>query len=143
MGSCSGPVLEFKENVNFCPKRASYADVFLPDWWKLKVLVTIGLNRFSSCTHTPLWYIALFTISHFLLQILRSAEDGRDFLLLWFLKDLQKGQKQVVKSTERILKKFCNGSGTLVGQRRNASCFVIFRINHFQKNKHSKENITS
>ena len=39
---------------------------------------------------------------------------------------------QTVKSTERILKKLCKGLATMVGQRRNA-CFVIFRINHFQK----------
>ena len=41
---------------------------------------------------------------------------------------------------ERILTKFCKGQATIVGERRNASCFVIFKINHFQKNKHRKEN---
>ena len=40
------------------------------------LLVTICLNRFSSSRHTPLWYIALFTISHFLLLILRTPDNG-------------------------------------------------------------------
>ena len=40
-------------------------------------------------------------------------------------------------------KNFCKGIATMFGERRNASCFVIFRINHFQKNKHRKENTTS
>ena len=34
-----------------CPKSASYSDMFLPDSWKLKVLVTISLYSFAWCTH--------------------------------------------------------------------------------------------
>ena len=37
---------------------------------KFMVSVAIGLNRLSSL-QTPLWYIALFTVSYSLLKILR------------------------------------------------------------------------
>ena len=68
------------------------------------VLVTICVNRFSSCT--TLWYIALFTVSFFVLEILRIPDNGgkkfRDFSFLWFARNLKRCQLQDVKSMERI-----------------------------------------
>ena len=55
------------------------------------VLVTIGVNRFSSCT--TLWYIALFTVSFFLSEILRipdnSGKKFRDFSFFMICKKLK------------------------------------------------------
>ena len=70
VGNKSGSILEYKGSVRHVQKGhftlVTQVNVFLPDWQKFKALVTISLNRFSSCTHTPLWYIAVLTISHFL-----------------------------------------------------------------------------
>ena len=145
MGSCSGPVLEFKESIHYVQKgHLTLMCFFQTD-------ESISGNRFKQVfqlqTLSFMVYCSFYNLSFPLVDSENTwwwrKGKFRDFLLLWFLKDLQKCQKQIVKSTERILKKFCNGSDTLLGQRRNASCFVIFRINHFQKNKHSKENTTS
>ena len=72
-------------------------------FWPL-VLVTICVNRFSSCT--TLWYIALFTVSFFLSEILRIPDNGgkkcRDFSFLWFARNVKRCQLQDVKSMERI-----------------------------------------
>ena len=106
-----------------CSKMASLPDVFLPDWWKLKLLVTIGLNSFSSCTnthtHIHLYGVLLFlqtliSCCRFWEHLVMVVMEIRDFLLIWVFKN------KIVKFTERILKKFCKGLATLIGQRRNA-----------------------
>ena len=68
---------------------ASYPDMFLPDWWKLKVLVTIGLNRFSSCTHAHLYGALLFletliSSCRFWEQLIMVEREIGDFLLMSF-----------------------------------------------------------
>ena len=43
------------------------------------------------------------------------------------------------KTAEIILEKFCKGLATMVGQRKNTFCFIIFRIDDFQKKKTNKQ----
>ena len=42
------------------------------------------------------------------------------------------------KTAEIILEKFCKGLAIMVGQRKNTFCFIIFRIDDFQKKKTNK-----
>ena len=54
------------------------ANTSQPDFPKLmKVLVTTVLNRLSSL-YIPSWHITLFTVSYFLLEILRIPDNGRN-----------------------------------------------------------------
>ena len=43
------------------------------------------------------------------------------------------------KTAEIILEKFCKGLATMVGQRKNTFCFIIFRIDDFQKKKQTNK----
>ena len=110
------------------------------------VLAAIYVNRFSSCT--TLWYIALFTFSYFLSEILRIPDNGekkfRDFSLLWFSRHLQRCHHQNVNSTETFLKKNGKRLPTMVGQRKKwfrerLKCqFHHFKNTPYSKNKHRK-----
>ena len=121
-------------------KRASYLSNtswgVSPRPMKIKSIIDNWFKQvFQLHTHLPLWYIALFTISHFLLQILRiSDNDGkgkfRDFSLLRFFKKLTEMPPSNCKIQGKKFKEICKSLATMVWQRRNA-CFVIFRINHF------------
>ena len=53
------------------PTLVTQVDLILQNWWEFKVLMTIHLSKLSSCTHL-LWYMALFTLSHFLPKILEN-----------------------------------------------------------------------
>lgn len=58
------------------PTLVTPVDLFFQNWLKLKVLMTFGLNRLSSCTH--IWYVVLFLVPFFLLRILRiNDNDGK------------------------------------------------------------------
>ena len=108
--------------------------------------MTVCIKRFSSCK--PLWYIALFTVSYFLLEILRIPCYGRKrnldiFCFLWFLTNLQRLHHQVAKFL-KIIKIMQRSAGHGWAKKRSwlkklsNVYFIILKIHYFFK----KENIT-
>ena len=75
----SEPILEFKGSVQHIqkghPTLVTQVDLILHNRWKLRALVTIGLNSLSSL-HTLLRYFVLFKVSYFLSEIFKIPDSG-------------------------------------------------------------------
>ena len=117
-----------KERHSTCSKWASYlcntkVDLILWKQQKFKALVTIGLNRLSSL-RTPLWYIALFTNSHFFL------EKFRHFFALFIFKKLTEILPLNCKT------EFCKGLLNMIGQLRK-----FWFLEHPKRLFHHSKNI--
>ena len=83
--------------------------LILQNWWELKVLARIVVNKLPSCTHL-LWYTAFLQFLISFQRLLRIFGNGRRrkfrlFLFCFFLEKVTVILPPTVKSTERILKK--------------------------------------
>lgn len=92
----AGPILEFKGSVRYFKKGTLHVDLILQ-------------NRKEFMVCTPLWCTALFTFSHFRLEILKIPDNNRCY---FFHAD--------ITSAEKSLNKFFKSLPTMVEWRRKS-----------------------
>ena len=117
----TGPISEFKGSVRHVhkghPTLVTQIDLILQNWWEFKVLMTITVNKLSSCSHL-LRYTA-----HFKNRFFRISGNGRrrnldNFYFFLFSLKSYTCHNQSVKSTEKNFKTFFRNLLTMVGQQK-------------------------
>ena len=85
------------------PTLVTQVDLFFQDSLKLKVLMTSGLNRLSSCTH--IWYVILFLVLFFLLGILRINDIDEKIIVEVFTFFICKKHSEMPPPNSKMHKK--------------------------------------
>ena len=121
----TGPILEFKGSAHYLWKghpNLVTLDLFLQNRRQSKVLATININWFPSCTNFyGMLYFLQFIVSswRFLEFLVIVGEIFRTFTFFLFPRNLQRYHCQSEKSTKRIKKKSLKVCPTWLGREEN------------------------